>query len=166
MQYTHVKHEFEPVYDSNSKVLILGTFPSVKSREQNFYYGHKQNRFWKLIAKLTSEDVPHTIEEKKNMLLKHHIAIWDVVSKCDIKGSSDSSIKNVVAADIKTMLKNTDIIAIYGNGAKACQLYDKYVKKSTGIEIIKLPSTSPANAAYSIEKLEEKWKEILKITKL
>lgn len=99
--YTHVSHDFEPVFDENSKVLILGTFPSVKSRENQFYYGHPQNRFWKVIAGLTESEVPQTIEEKKKLLLEHGIAIWDVIESCDIIGSSDSSIKNVVPADIE-----------------------------------------------------------------
>lgn len=100
-EYTHIKHEFEPVFDKNSKILVLGTLPSVKSRENNFYYGHPQNRFWKLIAALCDEGiVPQTIEEKKQMLLRNHIAVWDVISECDIIGSSDSSIKNVVPVDL------------------------------------------------------------------
>ena len=119
-EYTHIKHEFEPVFDENSKVLVLGTLPSVKSRENNFYYGHPQNRFWKLIAALCDEDiVPQTIEEKRKILLKHHIAVWDVISECDIIGSSDSSIKNVVPADLSVILDNTDIDRIYANGCKA-----------------------------------------------
>lgn len=119
-EYTHIKHEFEQVFDENSKVLVLGTLPSVKSRENNFYYGHPQNRFWKLIAALCDEDiVPQTIEEKRKILLKHHIAVWDVISECDIIGSSDSSIKNVVPADLSVILDNTDIDRIYANGCKA-----------------------------------------------
>lgn len=157
-EYTHIKHEFEPVFDENSKVLVLGTLPSVKSRENNFYYGHPQNRFWKLIAALCDEDiVPQTIEEKRKILLKHHIAVWDVISECDIIGSSDSSIKNVVPADLSVILDNTDIDRIYANGGKAYELYMKYQYGKIGREIIKLPSTSPANAAYSLERLLECW---------
>ena len=157
-EYTHIKHEFEPVFDENSKVLVLGTLPSVKSRENNFYYGHPQNRFWKLIAALCDEDiVPQTIEEKRKILLKHHIAVWDVISECDIIGSSDSSIKNVVPADLSVILDNTDIDRIYANGGKAYELYMKYQYGKIGREIIKLPSTSPANAAYSLERLLEFW---------
>lgn len=153
-EYTHIKHEFEPVFDENSKVLVLGTLPSVKSRENNFYYGHPQNRFWKLIAALCDEDiVPQTIEEKRKILLKHHIAVWDVISECDIIGSSDSSRKNVVPADLSDYLDNTDIDRIYANGGKAYELYMKYQYGKIGREIIKLPSTSPANAAYSLERL-------------
>lgn len=157
-EYTHIKHEFEPVFDKNSKILVLGTLPSVKSRENNFYYGHPQNRFWKLIAALCDEDiVPQTIEEKKQMLLRNHIAVWDVISECDIIGSSDSSIKNVVPVDLSVILDNADIDRIYANGGKAYELYMKYQYGKTGREIIKLTSTSPANAAYSLERLLECW---------
>lgn len=161
--YTHVSHDFEPVFDENSKVLILGTFPSVKSRENQFYYGHPQNRFWKVIAGLTESEVPQTIEEKKNLLLEHGIAIWDVIESCDIIGSSDSSIKNVVPADIERVVANSKIQNIYANGGTAKKLYEKYSQKKTGREIIGLPSTSPANAAYSLERLLEYWQEVKKV---
>ena len=132
--YTHVSHDFEPVFDENSKVLILGTFPSVKSRENQFYYGHPQNRFWKVIAGLTESEVPQTIEEKKKLLLEHGIAIWDVIESCDIIGSSDSSIKNVVPADIERVVANSKIQNIYANGGTAKKLYEKYSQKRTGRE--------------------------------
>ena len=160
--YTHVSHDFEPVFDENSKVLILGTFPSVKSRENQFYYGHPQNRFWKVIAGLTESEVPQTIEEKKKLLLEHGIAIWDVIESCDIIGSSDSSIKNVVPADIERVVANSKIQNIYANGGTAKKLYEKYSQKKTECEIIGLPSTSPANAAYSLERLLECWQEVKK----
>ena len=160
--YTHVSHDFEPVFDENSKVLILGTFPSVKSRENQFYYGHPQNRFWKVIAGLTESEVPQTIEEKKKLLLEHGIAIWDVIESCDIIGSSDSSIKNVVPADIERVVANSKIQNIYAYGGTAKKLYEKYSQKKTGREIIGLPSTSPANAAYSLERLLECWQEVKK----
>lgn len=160
--YTHVSHDFEPVFDENSKVLILGTFPSVKSRENQFYYGHPQNRFWKVIAGLTESEVPQTIEEKKKLLLEHGIAIWDVIESCDIIGSSDSSIKNVVPADIERVVANSKIQNIYANGGTAKKLYEKYSQKKTGREIIGLPSTSPANAAYSLKRLLECWQEVKK----
>lgn len=160
--YTHVSHDFEPVFDENSKVLILGTFPSVKSRKNQFYYGHPQNRFWKVIAGLTESEVPQTIEEKKKLLLEHGIAIWDVIESCDIIGSSDSSIKNVVPADIERVVVNSKIQNIYANGGTAKKLYEKYSQKKTGREIIGLPSTSPANAAYSLERLLECWQEVKK----
>lgn len=161
--YTHVSHDFEPVFDENSKVLILGTFPSVKSRENQFYYGHPQNRFWKVIAGLTESEVPQTIEEKKKLLLEHGIAIWDIIESCDIIGSSDSSIKNVVPADIERVVANSKIQNIYANGGTAKKLYEKYSQKKTGREIIGLPSTSPANAAYSLERLLEYWQEVKKV---
>ena len=160
-ELTHVKHAFEPVYDECSRVLILGTLPSVKSREQNFYYGHPQNRFWKVIATLYGEIVPQTIAQKKELLLKHQIAVWDVIAECDIYGSSDSSIKNVVPADISRILGRAPIRQIYANGAKAYELYNKYSLAATGREITKLPSTSPANAAFGMERLLEAWQVIL-----
>lgn len=155
-----VAHTFEPVCDEKSRILILGTFPSVKSRENAFYYGHPQNRFWKLMAALLEEETPSSMEEKKTMLLKHGIAIWDVISSCDIEGSSDSSIKNVEANDIAGLLAVSHIEKIYGNGDKACRLYDKFCKEKAKKEIIRLPSTSPANAAFSMEKLLECWRVI------
>lgn len=157
-----VSHEFAPVFDKNSKVLILGTFPSVKSREQNFYYGHPKNRFWKVMARLTDSEVPQTIEEKKALLLVNGIAVWDVVASCEIVGSSDSSIKNVVPADLDRILSQCEIRAIYANGSTAKRLYEKYSLKATGREIFGLPSTSPANAAYSLDRLLDFWGEIKK----
>ena len=155
-------HEFAPVYDERSRILILGTFPSVKSREQHFYYGHPQNRFWKVLASLTRwPQIPQTIEEKKQMLLQNGIAIWDVIQSCDIAGSSDSSIKNVVPSDIGSILKDSGIKRIYANGNMAKKLYEKYILPEIGVPIIGLPSTSPANAAYSLERLKESWKQIL-----
>ena len=161
--YEHIVHPFPPLYDEASKILILGTFPSVKSRENHFYYGHPQNRFWKVIAGLTESEVPQTIEEKKKILLEHGIAIWDVIESCDIIGSSDSSIKNVVPADIERVVANSKIENIYANGGTAKKLYEKYSQKKTGREIIGLPSTSPANAAYSLERLLECWQEVKKV---
>ena len=159
--YQHVEHTFSPVYDSNSQILILGSFPSVKSRDQNFYYGHPQNRFWKVLAKLTDEPLPGSIKEKKAMLLKHQIAVWDVIASCDIIGSSDSSIKNVVPSEIPKLLKESKISKIYANGDKAYRLYKKYCEEVTGIEAVKLPSTSPANAAFTLERLVEVWGSFL-----
>lgn len=161
MEYEHIVHSFEPVYDRASEILILGTLPSVKSRENNFYYGHKQNRFWKVLATLLKEPVPDTIEEKKAMLLARRIALWDVIQSCDIKGSSDSSIKNVQPTDIGMILEKTNITRIYANGNKAGQLYKRYQFPVTGIEAMVLPSTSPANAAWSLERLCEAWQVIL-----
>ena len=161
MEYEHIVHSFEPVYDKDSEILILGTLPSVKSRENNFYYGHKQNRFWKVLATLLKEPVPDTIEEKKAMLLAHRIALWDVIQSCDIKGSSDSSIKNVQPTDIGMILEKTNVTQIYANGNKAGQLYKRYQFPVTGIEATMLPSTSPANVAWSFDRLCEAWRVIL-----
>ena len=161
MEYEHIVHSFEPVYDKASEILILGTLPSVKSRENNFYYGHKQNRFWKVLATLLKEPVPDTIEEKKAMLLARRIALWDVIQSCGIKGSSDSSIKNVQPTDIGMILEKTNITRIYANGNKAGQLYKRYQFPVTGIEAMVLPSTSPANAAWSLERLCKAWHVIL-----
>lgn len=159
-EYQHLTHEFAPVYDANSRILILGSFPSAKSREQQFFYGHPQNRFWKVLAAVLNCGIPRTIQEKKKMLLSHGIALWDVIAECDIIGSSDSSIKNVKTADLSVILNNTAVDRIYANGGKAYELYMKYQYEKTGMEIIKLPSTSPANAAYNLEKLSECWKII------
>lgn len=164
MEYEHITHTFEPVYDEQSEILILGTLPSVKSRENQFYYGHKQNRFWKVLAKICDEPVPGTIEEKKEMLLRNHIAIWDVIGSCDIKGSSDSSIKNVVPTDLSRILKESQVKKIFANGKKAGALYQKYQQHMTGMEAIVLPSTSPANAAWSFERLYEEWERRIRET--
>lgn len=155
--YENIRHEFAPVFDENSRVLILGTFPSVKSREQQFYYGHPQNRFWKVMAALTGEALPGTIEEKKALLLKHGIAVWDVIESCDITGSSDSSIKNVVPAKLEQVLNHCRIQQIYANGGTAKKLYEKYQRQVCGREIVGLPSTSPANAAFGLERLNDCW---------
>lgn len=151
-------HNIEPVFNKNSKILILGSFPSVKSREQQFFYGHTQNRFWKVISSLTNEELPKTIEEKKDLLLRNNIAVWDVIKLCDITGSSDSSITNVVPNDIYIILNNANIKAIYANGEKSYSLFKKYFGE---LKVTKLPSTSPANAQYSFERLIEEWKVIL-----
>ena len=160
MEYEHIVHSFEPIFDSASQILILGTLPSVKSRETNFSYGHKQNRFWKVLAALFQEPIPETIDEKKHLLLRHHIAIWDVIQSCDIKGSSDSSIKNVKPTELRKILDASNIKQIYANGSKAGQLYKKYQLPLTGMEAVVLPSTSPANAAWSLERLCEAWRKI------
>ena len=157
MEITHVVHNFEPIYDAQSKILILGSFPSVKSRENEFYYGHPMNRFWRVLSGIYHEEVPVTIPEKKAFLLRNHVALWDVIASCDIVGSSDSSIKNVTVNDI-AMIKNVaQIEAVYANGGKAYELFLKYCGK----DIIKLPSTSPANAAWSLERLIETWGNLL-----
>ena len=162
MEVKRQNHEFPPVYDENSEILILGSFPSVKSREMQFFYGHPQNRFWKVLAQVLNENGSADDTRKKEMLLRHHIALWDVIASCDIAGSSDSSIRNVVPNDLAYIIGRSRITRIYANGAKSKQLYDKYLAKQLGIEAVQLPSTSPANAAYSVERLLEYWQKIIK----
>lgn len=156
-------HNIPPVYDQNSTILILGSFPSVVSRSAGFYYHHPQNRFWRLISSIVKAEVPPTIQLKRVLLLKHHIALWDVIQSCDIKGSSDSSIQNVVPNDIANLLELSSIQRIYANGNKAAQLYQKYCLESTGIPIIVLPSTSPANAKSHLKQLKIAWEVIISI---
>ncbi len=158
----HQVHQFEPVYDGESRILILGTFPSVKSRENGFYYGHPRNRFWKVMAAVTESGEPHTAAEKREMLLENRIALWDVVASCDIAGSSDASITNVVPTDIRRILSGSRIEKICANGTAAKRLYDTWQKKQCGREIILLPSTSPANAAWSLPQLIRRWTEVLR----
>ncbi len=153
----------EPIWNENSKILILGSFPSVKSREMNFYYGHPQNRFWRVLAGVFDSEIPYTIEEKRLFLIKNNIALWDVVHSCEIEGSSDSSIKNVVANDISGIINFANINAVFTNGKTADKLYIKYIEPKVKMKAICLPSTSPANAAWKLEKLTEYWKnEIIK----
>lgn len=154
-----LQHPIRPIYDEYSNILILGSFPSVKSREEGFFYGHPQNRFWRVLAAVFEADTPVTIEEKKQFLLDYHIAVWDVIKSCDITGSSDSSIKNVVPNDLKLILDHAPIEKIFVNGKKAEQLYKRYIQPNIGREAVCLPSTSPANAAWSLEKLIEIWKK-------
>ena len=155
-------HPIDPVFDKDSRVLILGSFPSVKSREEGFFYGHPQNRFWKVTAHVFGEEVPQTIEDKKAFLLRNHIALWDVIGSCDIEGSSDASIRNVEVNDISQILKTADIKAVFLNGRKAYGLYQKYMFPQVDREGICLPSTSPANAVWSVDKLVSDWKQIRK----
>ena len=157
---TNVIHKIPPVYNKNSQILILGSFPSVKSREGRFFYHHKQNRFWKVLSTIVNDVLPETIDEKKDFLLKNHIAVWDVIASCDIEGSSDSSIKNAVPNDFSDILKAAPIRKIYTNGGTAYKLYHKYCEKVTGIKAMKLPSTSPANASYSLDRLISELKVI------
>lgn len=158
-------HTFEPVFDKKSKVLILGTFPSVKSREQGFYYGHAQNRFWRVTANILDEPIPQTVEEKKAMLIKNHIALWDVAKSCEIVGSSDSSMKNVIANDIQAILSAAEIECIFANGKTAAQLYNKLIYPKTKVSINILPSTSPANASCSLDRLIQEWSVFLTFVK-
>ena len=154
-------HEIDPVYDKDSKILILGSFPSVASRETGFFYGHPRNRFWKVLSALFEEKEPETIEEKKYFLLRNHIAVWDVIASCEIEGSSDASIRNIEVNDLEGILKKTKIDRIFTNGSTAYRLYRKYLEQSTGMKAVPLPSTSPANASHSLERLIEEWRIIL-----
>ena len=156
-----VKHPFPPLYDENSQILILGSFPSVKSREVKFFYGHPQNRFWKVVADVFDEKIPETIEDKKSLILKNHLALWDVISECEITGSSDASIKNAKVNDISIILKDSSIKKIIVNGKTAERLYIKYIEPITGIKAVVMPSTSPANAAWSLDRLIEAWADEL-----
>ena len=157
VEFESVLHTIPPVFDENSEILILGSFPSVKSRENNFFYGHPQNRFWKLLAMIFNEEVPQSVESKKDFLIKHKIALWDVIHSCDITGSSDNTIRNVVANDISLILDNSRVKKIFTNGAIAEKLYKKYIYPHSGLLSQKLPSTSPANASFSLERLVEEW---------
>ena len=156
-----VCHPIAPVFDECSKILILGSFPSVKSREAAFFYGHPQNRFWKVVSAVLGVDCLVSVEEKKRMLLQNRIALWDVIASCRIEGSSDSSIRDAVPTDLHTIMNTAGIRAVFCNGQTAFRLYARYQEKETGIPAIALPSTSPANAAYGLDRLVECWKAIL-----
>ena len=153
-----IVHPFPPLYDENSRILILGSFPSVKSREQRFFYGHPQNRFWRVISAVFGAPCPGMITEKRAFMLSRGIALWDVVASCDIVGSSDASIRNVTANDLSVILENADIGRIFVNGKTAEKMYKKYTEKAVGRPAVCLPSTSPANAAWSLERLIEAWR--------
>ena len=157
-----VTHTIAPVYSPHSRVLILGTMPSPKSREAGFYYSHPQNRFWRVLSSLFCESVPKTIEEKESLILRHKLALWDVLKSCQIEGASDSSIKDPVANDISLILKAAPIRAIFCTGAKSALLYHKLLEPKTGLIAVRLPSSSPANCAVSLEKLKEAYSQILK----
>jgi len=155
-----ILHNIDPVYDADSRVLILGSFPSVKSREQKFFYGHPQNRFWKVLAGVLEGDAgraPGTVAEKRAFLLSHGVAVWDVVGSCDIRGSSDASIKNVVPNDVGKIIEASRIDRIFVNGKTAARYYDRYLKDRLGMQAVVLPSTSPANAAWKLDRLIEAW---------
>lgn len=155
-----IVHPIPPLYDANSKVLVLGSFPSVKSRETEFFYGHPQNRFWKVLANVFGEEVPRDIKEKRDFLLRNHVALWDVIFSCDIVGSSDASISNVKPNDLRVILDNADIQKIFVNGKTAEKYYRKYIEPEIKIRAICLPSTSPANAAWNLERLTDAWSVI------
>ena len=152
-----ISHPIPPLYDENSKILILGSFPSVKSRETEFFYGHAQNRFWRVLAAVLEKSLPETVPQKRAMLLESKIAVWDVIAKCEIEGSADSTIKNVVPNDISLILNSADIKQIFVNGKTAEKYYNKYIRDVIKRDCVCLPSTSPANAAWNIHRLVEKW---------
>lgn len=154
-------HEFPAVFDRHSRVLLLGSIPSPKSREVGFYYGHPQNRFWKVLAQVLGETVPGTIPQKKAMLKKHHVALWDVLESCTIMGASDTSIEDAVPNRIGELVKFSQVTRIFCTGATAYKLYQKFCAKDVGIDAVKLPSTSPANCAVSFDKLVDAYKIIL-----
>lgn len=160
-EYTNITHSFPPFYSENSKLLILGSFPSVKSREDGFFYGHPQNRFWKMLAAVYGEDVPNDITQKKALLERHNIALYDVIFSCDIVGSSDSSIKNVVPANLSEIIGNSQVKRIILNGKTAEKFFRKYQDSSLFDMASVMPSTSPANAAFSLQRLIEVWGEAL-----
>ena len=153
-----IKHPFEPICNENSRILILGSFPSVKSREQSFYYGHPQNRFWRMLSGVFGEQTPVSIEEKKEFLLSHAIALYDVISSCEIEGSSDSSIKNATPNDIRSIVEGAQIEKIITNGKLAHKLYERHIASTVALPEICLPSTSPANAAFSLDRLISEWR--------
>lgn len=155
-----VYHPFPPLFNENSKILILGSFPSVKSREQLFFYGHPQNRFWKVVSAVFNQPTPESILQKREFLLENGIALWDVIGSCEISGSADSTIKNVTPNDLSVILNHAPIEKIFVNGKTAFKYFEKYTKPILKTEAICLPSTSPANAAYSLEKLIDYWKII------
>lgn len=153
-------HPIPPLFDKNSRILILGSFPSVKSREAMFFYGHPQNRFWKLLSLLFGELAPQSVDEKKSLALNHRIAIWDTIRSCTIVGSADSSIRDAVPNDLTEILDNSMVEHIFCNGATSYNLYMKYIYPTLGIDALKLPSTSPANAAFTMDRLVQAWKVI------
>ena len=153
MEYPHVTHNFPPLFAPDSRALILGSIPSPKSREQAFFYGHPQNRFWPVLAAVFGEPAPQTIEDKRSLALRHHIAMWDTLAACDIRGASDTSIRNPVANDLPWLIAQTQVRAVFCTGTTSYKYYKKLCQPQTGIEAVCLPSTSPANAAWSKERL-------------
>lgn len=161
MNLQTVVHTIPPLYDRHSRVLLLGSIPSPKSREVGFFYGHPQNRFWRVLAAVLDEEMPQTIDEKRAMCLKHHVALWDTIARCDIVGASDTSIRNAVPNDIGKLVRESEITRIFATGGKSAELYRKLIEPQLHIPITQLPSTSPANAAWSLERLIEAYRVIL-----
>lgn len=150
-------HPLPPLYTKDSRVLILGSFPSPRSRAEAFFYAHPQNRFWRVLAALFGETVPRTMEEKTALLFRNHIALWDTVGSCEIAGASDASITNVIANDLHPILETADIRAIFCNGSASYRWYNMLLRDELGRDAVLLPSTSPANAAWTLEKLIDAW---------
>ena len=161
MNLQTVVHTIPPLYDSHSRVLLLGSIPSPQSREIGFFYGHPQNRFWRVLAAVLGEPVPQIIEEKRAMCLKHHVALWDTIARCDIAGASDLSIRNAEPNDIGKLVRESEITRIFATGGKSAELYRKLIEPQLHIPITQLPSTSPANAAWSLDRLIEAYRVIL-----
>lgn len=161
MNLQTVVHTIPPLYDSHSRVLLLGSIPSPKSREAGFYYAHPQNRFWRVLAAVLGEEIPQTVEEKRAMCLTHHVALWDTIARCDIAGASDLSIRNAEPNDIGKLVRESEITRIFATGGKSAELYRKLIEPKLHIPIMQLPSTSPANAAWSLERLIEAYRVIL-----
>ena len=161
MKLQTVVHNIPPLYYSSSRVLLLGSVPSPKSREVGFFYGHPQNRFWRVLAAVLGEDTPQTIDQKRMLCLSHHIALWDTIAQCDIAGASDTSIKNAIPNDIGRLLRETEITRIFATGGKSAQLYRKLVVPQIHVPITQLPFTSPVNAAWSVERLIDAYRVIL-----
>ena len=161
MNLQTVVHTIPPLYDCHSRVLLLGSIPSPKSREIGFFYGHPQNRFWRVLEAVLGEEVPQTIEDKRAMCLKHHVALWDTIARCDIVGASDTSIRNAEPNDIGKLVRESEITRIFATGGKSAELYRKLIEPTLHIPITQLPSTSPANAAWSLERLIEAYRVIL-----
>jgi hypoxanthine-DNA glycosylase len=163
-ELTHVIHQIPPTYDSESRVLVLGSVPSPKSREVGFNYGHPQNRFWRVLAALAGEELPLTTDERRAFCLRHRIALWDVVAECDIVGASDASIRDPKPNPLTQITHYAPIEAIFCTGAKAHALYRRLCEKEVGMRAVRLPSTSPANAACSMERLLAAYAEIFEHT--
>lgn len=158
---TEISHPFPALYDQDSRILILGSFPSVKSREQQFFYGHPQNRFWRVMASVLGCTPPQSIDDKKTMLLLHHVALWDSIARCSIAGSSDASIENVVPNDLSPIFSAAEIQQVFCNGKKSWEMYHRYIEPLSRRPAVCLPSTSPANAAWSLERLTQAWRQAL-----
>ena len=159
-------HPFKPIFNKNSKILILGSFPSVISRKFGFYYANPQNRFWRVLAGILNAPLQESTDEKIKFLLSHHIAIYDAAISCEIEGSSDAKMSKIVPVNLEPLFKETNITQVYANGGKAYEICKKYLEdeiiKATKNEVIKLPSTSPANAKFSLEKLMHEWRVVAK----